>query len=365
MIEYDTKLIPAREPPAKTIGVVAWLKHNLFANPASAVTTLLIIFGLSLTLPSLVQWAFLEATWFGESRNACNSEGACWAFITARLNQFIYGFYPLEQQWRANLFFAQLATLVAWLSFRATPGKRWVLGYSLILMPVFSWWLLYGGFPGLVKVETHQWGGLMLTLLLALCGMIAALPFGVLLALGRRSDMPVIRSLCTAYIELWRGVPLITVLFMASVMLPLFVPEEVVFDKLLRALIGIILFQSAYMAEVVRGGLQAIPKGQFEAYNSLGLSYWQGIFLIILPQAMRLVIPGIVNTFIALFKDTSLVLVIGLFDLLAIIQAGLNDPAWLGNSVEGYLFAGLVFWVFCFGMSKYSQRLEQQLHKGR
>ena len=365
MIEYDTKLIPAQKHPAKTIGIVAWLKHNLFANPASTVATLLIIYGLYLTLPSLVQWAFLEATWFGESSNACNSEGACWAFITARLNQFIYGFYPLEQQWRANLFFTQLATLVAWLSFSAAPGKRWVLAYSLILMPVFSWWLLYGDFPGLVTVETHQWGGLMLTLLLALCGMIAALPFGVLLALGRRSDMPVIRSLCTAYIELWRGVPLITVLFMASVMLPLFVPEEVVFDKLLRALIGIILFQSAYMAEVVRGGLQAIPKGQFEAYNSLGLSYWQGIFLIILPQAMRLVIPGIVNTFIALFKDTSLVLVIGLFDLLAIIQAGLNDPAWLGNSVEGYLFAGLVFWVFCFGMSKYSQRLEQQLHKGR
>ena len=194
--------------------------------------------------------------------------------------------------------------------------------------------------------------------------MIASLPFGVLLALGRRSDMPIFRSMCTAYIELWRGVPLITVLFMASVMLPLFIPEEVVLDKLLRALIGIIMFQSAYMAEVVRGGLQAISKGQTEAFESLGLSYWQGMLMIVLPQAMRLVIPGIVNTFIALFKDTSLVLVIGLFDLLAIVQAGLNDPSWLGNAVEGYLFAALVFWIFCFGMSQYSQQLEKQLKQG-
>ncbi len=363
MISYDSNMIPAREPPATAVGVLAWVKNNLFANPLSALTTLLIAYGLYLLVPPLVQWAFIEATWFGTDSTACSSEGACWAFITARLDQFIYGFYPEEQQWRADLFFAQLALLIAWLSFKVTPGKKWVLGYSLVLMPVVSWFLLYGDLLGLEKVETHQWGGVMLTLLLALCGMIASLPFGVLLALGRRSNMPVIRSLCTGYIELWRGVPLITVLFMASVMLPLFVPEEVVFDKLLRALIGIILFQAAYMAEVVRGGLQAIPKGQFEAFNSLGLSYWQGMIMIILPQAMRLVIPGVVNTFIALFKDTSLVLVIGLFDLLAIIQAGLNDPAWLGNSIEGYLFAGLVFWVFCFGISKYSQRLEQQLQR--
>ncbi|WP_299725728.1 amino acid ABC transporter permease [uncultured Endozoicomonas sp.] len=364
MIEQELKMIPAREPPKMAVGTIAWLRGNLFTGPLGTAAILLIIYGLILTVPPLVQWLFLDATWFGASSEACDREGACWAFITARLDQFIYGFYPSEEYWRPNLFFAQLAVLVGWLSIKSTPWKKWVLGYSLVIMPVVSWFLLYGDIFGLAKVDTHQWGGLMLTLLLALCGMIASLPFGVLLALGRRSDMPVIRSLCTAYIELWRGVPLITVLFMASVMLPLFMPVEVSFDKLLRAMIGIIMFQSAYMAEVVRGGLQAIPKGQFEAFDSLGLSYWQGMIMIVLPQAMRLVIPGVVNTFIALFKDTSLVLVIGLFDLLAIIQAGLNDPKWLGNSIEGYLFAGFVFWIFCFGMSKYSQRLEQQLHQG-
>ena len=361
----EPQMIPPRQPPRQSVGLLAWSKNNLFASLPSAVATVLIVYGLCLWVPPMVQWALLDATWWGSDGTACSTNGACWAFVTARLDQFIYGFYPVDQQWRANLFFGQLALLIGWLAIKATPAKKWVLGYCLVLMPLVSWWLLYGGLAGLEKVETHHWGGLMLTLLLALCGMIASLPLGVLLALGRRSDMPVIRALCTAYIEMWRGVPLITVLFMASVMLPLFVPEEVVFDKLLRALIGIVMFQAAYMAEVVRGGLQAIPKGQFEAADSLGLSYWQGMVMIILPQAMKLVIPGVVNTFIALFKDTSLVLVIGLFDLLAIVQAGLNDPAWLGFAVEGYLFAGFVFWAFCYGMSKYSQRLEQQLHQGR
>ena len=361
MISNDLTMIPAREPPHSNIGVMAWLRANLFSSPANTLVTLIILFSLFQVLPPFFQWSVIEATWFGEDSNACTTEGACWAFVTARLNQFFYGFYPQEELWRPNLFFVQLAVLVFWLAVKSIPGKKWALAYSLVLMPFVSWFLLYGGVVGLSVVETHNWGGVMLTLLLALCGMIASLPVGVLLALGRRSDMPVIRSLSTAYIELWRGVPLITVLFMASVMLPLFVPEEVVFDKLLRALIGIIMFQSAYMAEVVRGGLQAVPKGQVEAFNSLGLSYWQGMFMVVLPQAMRLVIPGIVNTFIALFKDTSLVLVIGLFDLLAIVQAGINDPEWLGSSVEGYLFAGLVFWIFCFGMSRYSQQLEKQL----
>ncbi len=361
----EPQMIPPRQPPRQSVGLLAWSKNNLFASLPSAVATVLIVYGLCVWVAPVVQWALLDATWWGSDGTVCSSDGACWAFVTARLDQFIYGFYPVDQQWRVNLFFSQLALLIGWLTIKATPAKKWVLGYSLVLMPLVCWWLLYGGLAGLEQVETHHWGGLMLTLLLALCGMIASLPFGVLLALGRRSDMPVIRALCTAYIEMWRGVPLITVLFMASVMLPLFVPEEVVFDKLLRALIGIVMFQAAYMAEVVRGGLQAIPKDQFEAADSLGLSYWQGMVMIILPQAMKLVIPGVVNTFIALFKDTSLVLVIGLFDLLAIVQAGLNDPAWLGFAVEGYLFAGFVFWAFCYGISKYSQRLEQQLHQGR
>jgi general L-amino acid transport system permease protein len=224
--------------------------------------------------------------------------------------------------------------------------------------------LFYGGLFGLSVVETHQWGGLMLTLVLALVGMVLSLPLGILLALGRRSQMPVVRAACVTYIELWRGVPLITVLFMASVMLPLFLPEGATLDKLLRAMIGIVLFQASYMAEVVRGGLQAIPKGQYEAAEALGLGYWQGIGLIILPQALKLVIPGIVNTFIALFKDTTLVLIIGLFDLLGIVQQAFADPNWLGYSVEGYLFAGLIYWAFCFSISRYSQALERELHRG-
>jgi general L-amino acid transport system permease protein len=213
-------------------------------------------------------------------------------------------------------------------------------------------------------VETTKWGGLMLTLILALVGIIAAFPLGILLALGRRSEMPIVRSLSVAYIELWRGVPLITVLFMSSVMLPLFLPEGVNFDKLLRALIGIVMFQSSYIAEVVRGGLQAIPKGQYEAADALGLSYPKKMGLIILPQALKMVIPGIVNTFNELFKDTTLVLIIGLLDLLAIIQSALEDPNWLGYSIEGYVFAGTVFWIFCFGMSRYSQAIERKLHTG-
>jgi general L-amino acid transport system permease protein len=225
--------------------------------------------------------------------------------------------------------------------------------------------LFYGGLFGLTVVPTHQWGGLMLTLVLAVVGIVLSLPFGILLALGRRSRMPVIRAASLTYIEIWRGVPLITVLFMASVMLPLFFPGGIALDKLVRAMMGIVLFQSAYMAEVVRGGLQAIPKGQYEAAEALGLGYWRSMRLIVLPQALKLVIPGIVNTFIALFKDTTLVLIIGLFDLLGIVQQSFADPKWLGYSVEGYLFAGLVYWMFCFGMSRYSQTLERELTHGK
>ena len=352
------QLIPARKPPVVAVGVVGWVREKLFASPSNSLVTLLILYGLYLTIPPLFQWAVLDSTWTAANGSECNPEGACWAFINARLEQFTYGFYPEEELWRANLFFAQLAAVLAWLMIPRIPGKSYGLGYAMIVMPITSWLILAGGFAGLEPVDTHSWGGLMLTLVLALYGMLASLPFGVLLALGRRSNMPIIRTFSTAYIELWRGVPLITVLFMASVMLPLFVPEEIVFDKLVRAIIGIVMFQSAYMAEVIRGGLQAIPKGQTEACQSLGMGYWQTMLLVVLPQAVRLVIPGIVNTFIALFKDTSLVLVIGLFDLLSIIQAGLNDSAWLGSAVEGYLFAGFVFWVFCFGMSRYSQTLE-------
>ncbi|WP_062264852.1 amino acid ABC transporter permease [Endozoicomonas arenosclerae] len=355
----EQKMIPAREPPVNSRGILGWARENLFASPSQSLVTLALLYGLYLFIPPFWQWAVMDASWTGSSRSDCTTEGACWAFVTARLDQFIYGFYPDSEIWRVNLFFAQLAVVLGWLMIPRIPGKKMALVIGLLVLPVTSWLILTGSLLGLPPVETHQWGGLMVTLVLALYGMLASLPVGVLLALGRRSSMPVVRTFCTAYIELWRGVPLITVLFMASVMLPLFVPEEIVFDKLVRAMIGIVMFQSAYMAEVVRGGLQAIPRGQVEACQSLGMGYWQSMLLVVLPQAIRLVIPGIVNTFIALFKDTSLVLVIGLFDLLSIVQAGLNDPQWLGSAVEGYLFAGFVFWLFCFGMSQYSQRLEK------
>ena len=235
---------------------------------------------------------------------------------------------------------------------------------SLVIYPVIAFYLLHGGAFGLSTVATSQWGGLMLTLVIATVGIAGALPLGILLALGRRSNMPAVRVVCVTFIEFWRGVPLITVLFMSSVMLPLFMPEGMNFDKLLRALIGVILFQSAYIAEVVRGGMQAIPKGQYEAAAAMGLGYWRAMGLVILPQALKMVIPGIVNTFIALFKDTSLVIIIGLFDLLNSVKQATADPSWLGMATEGYVFAALVFWIFCFGMSRYSMHLERKLDTG-
>jgi len=350
--------------PATTVGPLGWLRRNLFSSPSSTVLTLAALYLLWVSVPPFVHWAFIDADWIGTSREDCTSGGACWVFVATRLDQFMYGFYPEPEQWRVNLGLLLLVVLMMPLFVKGFRHKT-VLGLGIVFgYPITAYALFYGGMFGLPEVETHRWGGLMLTLVLAVVGMVLSLPFGILLALGRRSRMPVIRAACVAYIELWRGVPLITVLFMASVMLPLFLPEGVTLDKLLRAMIGIVLFQSAYMAEVVRGGLQAIPTGQYEAAESLGLGYWQSMGLIILPQALKLVIPGIVNTFIALFKDTTLVLIIGLFDLLGIVQQAFADPNWLGYSVEGYLFAGLVFWAFCFGMSRYSQALERELQRG-
>lgn len=358
------ELQQAKPAPNTSTGLVGWLKSNLFNSPINSIATLVLSYLIISFLIPTIDWAFIKADWLGTSRDACTSGGACWVFITNRLDQFMYGFYPEEHYWRINLTFIIFAACIAWLLIDKTAYKGFVAIFTLFIFPAIAFFLLYGGSFGLETVETHKWGGLSLTLILAIIGIVAALPFGVLLALGRRSEMPIVKSFCVVFIEFWRGVPLITVLFMASVMLPLFVPEEISFDKLLRALIGIVLFQSAYMAEVVRGGLQAIPKGQYEAADALGLGYWKKMILIILPQALKLMIPGIVNTFIALFKDTSLVLIIGLFDLLAIVQAALNDPDWLGYSTEGYIFVALVFWVFCFSMSRYSQNLEKRLQTG-
>ncbi len=363
---YEPGSHPDLPAPSNTTGIVAWLRKNLFATYVDTAVTLFIGYLIYLYIPPLIEWLFIDAVWSGTSREVCEVEnaGACWAFIDNRMSQFMYGFYPEDLLWRPNLAGLLFIALMIPLFIESFKYKFYLAGFLLTIYPIIAFFLIHGGSFGLEVVETNKWGGLMLTLILSAVGIVASLPLGIILALGRRSEMPIVKSVSVIYIEFWRGVPLITVLFMSSVMLPLFFSEGTDFDKLLRAMIGIILFQTAYMAEVIRAGLQAIPKGQYEAAQALGLSYWKSMFLIILPQALKLVIPGIVNTFIALFKDTTLVLIIGLFDLLAIIQQANSDTAWLGFDTEGYVFAAFVFWVFCFGMSRYSIALEEKLHTG-
>lgn len=355
---------PDLPPPSTSVGAVAWLRSNLFSNGFNILLTLLAAYLVWLIVPPVLSWALLDANWSGSTRADCSGEGACWVFVRERFGQFMYGFFPEGLRWRVNLTVLLAVAGAAPLFIQRMPRKAVYAAGFLLLYPLLAFWLLHGGFFALEEVPTSRWGGLMLTLVIAAVGIAGALPLGILLALGRRSDLPAIRVLCVTFIEFWRGVPLITVLFMSSVMLPLFLPEGLSFDKLVRALIGVILFQSAYIAEVVRGGLQAIPKGQYEAAAAMGLGYWRMMGLVILPQALKLVIPGIVNTFIALFKDTSLVIIIGLFDLLNSIKQATADPAWIGMATEGYVFAALLFWMFCFGMSRYSMRLERRLDTG-
>ena len=349
----------------RTIRVATdWLRENLFSSWFNTLLSVLMIYLLYSLLAPLTRWAVLDADWVGASRDACDGGGACWVYVRENLIKFIYGFYPATERWRINTTFLLLVGLLIPLFVERFRRKALLGGFVLFGYPVIAFWLLHGGFLGLDAVTTDQWGGLSLTLIIATCGMVGAFPFGILLALGRRSEMPIVSAFCTAFIELWRGVPLISVLFMASVMLPLFLPEGVNFDKLVRAIVGVIIFQYAYIAEAVRGGLQAIPQGQYEGAKSVGLSYWQMIGLIILPQALKIAIPGIVGIFISLFKDTSLVAIIGLFDLLGIVESSFADTDWLGFSIEGHLFAAAVYWVFCFSMSRYSQHLERKLDTG-
>ncbi len=353
---------PDLPPPRLSVGALGWMRANLFSSIPNTILTLGAIYLLYLIIPPTLDWAIFNAEVEGGSRTDCTRLGACWALVRVRFNQFMFGFYPADQYWRVILAgFMLVATLVPIL-FENVPYRGWGLLYAATY-PLWAFFLLSGGY-GLEVVQTDKWGGLTLTMVIGVTGIAVSLPIGVLLALGRRSQMPIVRMLCVAFIEFIRGVPLITVLFMSSVMLPLFLPEGVNFDKLLRALIGVGLFSSAYMAEVIRGGLQAIPRGQNEAAQALGLSYWKMMGLIVLPQALRIVIPGIVNTFIGLFKDSTLVLIIGLFDLLGIVKAAITDANWIGLSTEAYAFAGAVFWIFCFSMSRYSIWLEGQLHTG-
>ncbi|MBT3766663.1 MAG: amino acid ABC transporter permease [Rhodospirillaceae bacterium] len=362
--EYLPGKHPDLPPPNFSVGPAAWVRQNLFSSYVNTSLTLLGAYLIYLTVPPLVQWALIDADFIGESRKDCGREGACWVFIEVWMKQLMYGRYPEGDLWRINLGYLILVAGLVWMMIPGLPRKGWVGAFLTLGYPVVAFVLFSGGSFGLASVETSIWGGLFLTLVIAVTGIAASLPLGILMALGRRSNLPVIRSVAIIFIEFWRGIPLITVLFMSSVMFPLFLPEGMNFDKLLRALAGVTLFASAYMAEVVRGGLQAVPQGQVEAAHALGLGYWRTMWFIVLPQALKMVIPGIVNSFIALFKDTTLVLIIGLFDFLGVVQMANTNPHWLGFSVEGYVFAAFIFWLFCFSMSRYSQHLEVKLATG-
>jgi general L-amino acid transport system permease protein len=365
-------LIESEPAPPKALGPLAFLRRQLLGGWDNAALTILSIYLLWIVIPPLARFLVVDAVWTGNDREACLPErvghavGACWPFIAAKLGQFIYGFYPSDQLWRVNLVFLVTAGLVAPLLAPGMPGKRINAAAFLIVLPVAGSFLLLGGAFGLPYVPTSRWGGLLVTLVIAVTGIVASLPMGVALALGRRSRLPIVRALSVAFIEFWRGVPLITVLFFATYMLPLFLPGRWSIDSLLRALIGVALFAAASMAEVVRGGLQAIPRGQYEAAQALGLGYWRMMAFVILPQTLRLVIPGIVNIFISLFKDTTLVQIVAIFDFLGQIRAAFSDPTWATPTTlfTGFAFAGAVYFAFCFAMSRYSQFLERHIGRG-
>ncbi|WXT99810.1 MAG: Inner membrane amino-acid ABC transporter permease protein YhdY [Catillopecten margaritatus gill symbiont] len=349
---------PAKNAPQSEVGVVSWLKKNLFYSLGSSAFTLIAIYVIYLIVPLLANWMFFDATFAPVTNEQCGREGACWSYVIEKSNLFVYGFYPPEAVWRPQLVLV-LALVFVFVAKSLKPytHKAKIIAGLIVIYPVIAFLLLYGGL-GLEVIETHQWGGLMLTIVVATVGIVASFPIGILLALGRQSKMRVIRLLSVVYIEFIRGLPLITILFMASVVLPLFFREGMDMDKLLRALIGITLFQSAYIAEVIRGGLQAIPKGQHEAADAIGLNFVQKTGLIILPQALKISIPNIVGSFIALFKDTTLVLIIGLFDILSMVHLTTSDELWLGRSTEGYVFVMIVLWVILYSMSRYSKKLE-------
>jgi len=365
--------IEPRPAPVATSGFVGWMRANLFSSPLNSFGTIVSILFIAWIVPGILDWAFFDAHFVGTSKDDCRVaneaglmviDGACWVLVYVRWEQLIYGFYGSEGSlWRPTITFFLLFVAVAPLLFDNMPFRKPLLWFAAAY-PIIAIWLLAGGFLGLPEVDTHKWGGLMLTLVIGVVGITLSLPIGIVLALGRRSQMPAVRLLCVIFIEFLRGVPLITLLFMASNMLPLFFPEGVDLDKLVRALVVVVAFSAAYMAEVVRGGLQAIPKGQYEAADAMGLSYWKSMYLIILPQALKIVIPGIVNSFIGLFKDTTLVLIIGLFDILGMAKAAVTHANWIGLAREAYVFVGVVYFIFCFGMSRYSIWLEGKLDTG-
>jgi general L-amino acid transport system permease protein len=361
---------PDRPPPALSMGPLAFVRQRLFSGPATSVFTILGVLFLAWAIPPIVRFLFVDAVWAAPDGAVCRAPGAgaCWAYIWRKAGYFTYGSYPFDQRWRVDVVFVVGFVLIAWLLIRRAPYRNIAAGLFFVGYPFLAYYLLHGAaWLGLQVVPTDLWGGILVTLIMALSGIVFSLPAGILLALGRRSQLPIVRALSVGFIEIIRGVPMITVLFMANLMLPLFVPESWAPDRLLRPLVGVALFASAYMAEVIRGGLQAIPKGQFEGAMALGLTYPQRMRLIILPQALTIVIPGIVNSFIALFKDTTLVAIVGIFDFLRAVDTARLDPEWAGPTITatGYIFAALFYFVFCFGMSRYSLAVERDLARGR
>ena len=414
-------LVPERSAPVKTTGFIGFLRTRLFNSPTNIALTILGLLLLWFTVIPALKFLLVDAVWTGSDRDACLAEkigrpvGACWPYVEAKLNQFIYGFYPEPERWRVNLTYLLAAALLLPLLIPRLPAKSLNAGLFFMTFPVIAYFLLLGG--GLVSfalaaavvsiilfllsggihtgwralavslalfalvgiviaiaghgelpvVDTRSWGGLLVTLVVSVTGIVTSLPIGVALALGRRSTIPLIRIFSIAFIEFWRGVPLITVLFFATYMLPLFLPGSFTIDGLVRVLIGVALFDGAYVAEVIRGGLLAIPRGQGEAASALGLSWAKTTFLIVLPQALRHVIPGLVNNCISLFKDTSLVSIVAIFDLLGAVRASFSDPVWSTPTTlfTGFAFAGMIYFVFCFGMSRYSLFVENRLNAHR
>ena len=341
------------------------INKNLNSSNINAILSLIVIFILIKYFPSLLNWVFFDANFLGNSKEDCTGDGACWVFVKVWFNRFMYGMYPDAEQWRINTSFLVLFGAIVSIFILPNKFKKYIILFLLFIFPIIALNLISGGIFGLKWIETGAWGGLSLTFIVSAFALIFCFPIGVFLALGRRSDLPAIKYSSIGFIELWRGVPLITVLFMSAVMFPMFLPDGTYMDKLMRVIIAITLFEAAYMAEVVRGGLQALPRGQYDAAKSLGMGYWRMHFLIIMPQALKLVIPGIANTFLALVKDTPLIFVVGLLELAGMIGLAKTNPEWLGMATEGYVFAAFVFWIICFSMSRYSQNLEKKLSTER
>lgn len=359
---YQTGERDAVKPPVTSVGVIGWIKENLFNSVFNSALTIVTVYVLWKIIPPFIQWAFIDSTWVSTGAECREAGGACWSIISSNIRFIMFGFFPYESQWRPLLAMILLVGLL----FYSQNRNHWKksLAYAWLAGLFIMGLLMKGGLFGLKPVESTEWGGLPLTLLLSVFGLTAAYPLGVVLALGRQSKMPAVKTLCIVYIELIRGVPLISLLFMSSVVFPLFLPEGITVNKILRAQVAIILFTAAYIAEVVRGGLQGMSRGQYEAAESMGLNYYQTMRLIILPQALKIVIPPTVSQLISAFKDTSLVVIIALFDILKTTQTALQNPEWMGFSTEAYIFVALIYFVCCFFMSNYSRRLERELATG-